>query len=79
MERQDICSSCHLRMHPQIHLHPASAISITGEARQIDVRAPPILSFPLCCANTIGSAIRTPPVGKVQQIKKICENSLLVL
>jgi hypothetical protein len=47
------------------------AISITiGEAQQIDVRASPILLFPLCCTNTIGPVIRTAPVGKVQRIKK---------
>ncbi len=47
------------------------AISVTiGEARRIDVRASPILSFPLCCANTIVAAIRTQPVGEAQRIKK---------
>ncbi len=37
---------------------------------RIDVRASPILSFPLCCANTIGPAIRNAPVGEAQRIKK---------
>jgi hypothetical protein len=56
------------------------AISITiGEAQQIDVHASPILLFPLCCTNTIGPAIRTAPVGKVQRIKKIRKNFLLAL
>jgi hypothetical protein len=55
-------------------------ISITiGEAPQIGVHALPILSFPLCCANTIGPMIITLPKGEAQQIKKICNNFLLAL
>ncbi len=46
-------------------------ISVTiGEALRTDVSAVPILSFPLCCANTIGPAIRVPIIGDVQRIKK---------
>jgi hypothetical protein len=41
-----------------------------GEAPQIGVCALPILSFPFCCTNTIGSTIRTSPIGTVQRIKK---------
>jgi hypothetical protein len=44
------------------------------------VRAPPILSFYLCSTNTIGPAIRSPPIGEAQQtLKKIRENFLLAL
>jgi hypothetical protein len=38
--------------------------------QRIDVRASPILSCPLRCANTIGTAIRALHIGKVQQINK---------
>ncbi len=41
-----------------------------GEALQIVVRASPILSFSLCCPNTIGAVIRTSPKGEAQRIKK---------
>jgi hypothetical protein len=41
--------------------------------------AAPILLFPLCCATTIGPAIRTLPIGEAQQKKKIHENFLLAL
>jgi hypothetical protein len=36
----------------------------------MDVCASPILSCSLCCANTIGAAIRSPLIGKVQRMKK---------
>ncbi len=39
--------------------------------------APPILWCSLYCANTIGAAIFTLRMGKVQRTKKIRENSLL--
>jgi hypothetical protein len=45
----------------------------------MDVRASPILWYSLCCANTIGAAIRSPLIGEAQQIKKIRENFLLAL
>jgi hypothetical protein len=45
----------------------------------MDVHALPILSCPLCCANTIGAAICSPLIGEAQQIKKIRENFLLAL
>ncbi len=38
-----------------------------GEALRIVVRASPILSVSLCSANTIGPAIRAPPIGEAQQ------------
>jgi hypothetical protein len=41
-----------------------SSITI-GEARRTGVRASPILSFPLCCTNTIDAAIRTPLIGEL--------------
>jgi hypothetical protein len=54
--------------------------SITiGKALQIVVCALPIVLLPLCCANTIGPVIRTPPIGEAQRIKKIRENFLFVL
>jgi hypothetical protein len=41
----------------------ASSITIS-EALQMVIRASPILSFSLCCANTIGAAIRTLLIGE---------------
>jgi hypothetical protein len=55
-------------------LFPVSAAkllgySITiGKALQIVICALPILSFSLCCANTIGPAVRTLPIGKAHRI-----------
>ncbi len=47
------------------------AVSITiGEALRLAVRASPVLLFPLCSANTIGPAIRSPLIGELQRIKK---------
>jgi hypothetical protein len=44
------------------------AISIIiGEALRIVNSASPILSFFLCCANTIGTTIRTPPIGEAER------------
>jgi hypothetical protein len=55
-------------------------ISITkGEAWQVDVCTSSILSFPLCCANTISPVIRAPLVGEAQRKKKICEISKMAL
>jgi hypothetical protein len=39
----------------------------------------PILSVPLCSANNIGPAIRSPLIGEAQRIKKIRENFSLAL
>ncbi len=51
------------------HFLVTTASSITnGEARRMDVCAWPILSCSLCCANTIGAAIRTPLIGEAQRI-----------
>ncbi len=36
------------------------------------VRASPILSCSLCCANTIGAAIRTPLIGEARQLLVSC-------
>jgi hypothetical protein len=44
------------------------AISITiGVALRTVIRASPVLSFSLCCANTIGAAIRTPLIGEAKR------------
>jgi hypothetical protein len=45
----------------------------------MDVRALPILSCSLYCANTIGVAIRALLIGEAQRIKKIREINLLAL
>jgi hypothetical protein len=47
------------------------SISITiGEALRLVVHTSPILSVPLCSANTIGPANRYPLIGEAQRIKK---------
>ncbi len=43
---------------------------LIGEARRLDVRALLILSCPLCCANTICTAIRAPLIGEAERINK---------
>jgi hypothetical protein len=58
---------------------PVTKAKLIGEAWRMDVRTSPILSCSLCCANTIGAAIRAPLIGEAQQIKKICKNNLLAL
>ncbi len=45
----------------------------------MDVSASPILLCSLCCANTLGAAIRSPLIGEAQRIKKIRENFLWAL
>ncbi len=56
----------HHRLVFNIFPFPVSKIKLIGntigEALRIVVRAAPILSFPLCCANTIGPAICTQPI-----------------
>jgi hypothetical protein len=55
-------------------------ISITiGEVLRTIFHASPILSFSLCCANTVGSAIPTRQKAKHSNEKKIRENFLLAL
>jgi hypothetical protein len=39
----------------------------TGKVWRIGVQALPILSCLLCCANTIGPAICTLPIGEAKQ------------
>ncbi len=52
-----------------------------GEELRMVIRASPILSFSLCCANIIGPAIRAPPIGEAQRryVKRIRKNFLLAL
>jgi hypothetical protein len=63
---------------------PIKHISVSHPYNEINgrviqgVRASPSLSCPLCSANIITAAIRTPPVGEAQQ-KKIRKNFLMVL
>jgi hypothetical protein len=43
----------------------------------MDVRALPILSCSLYCANTVGAAIRAPLIGEAQRIKKNPQKQLI--
>jgi hypothetical protein len=43
----------------------------------MDVRALPILSCPLRCANTICTAILSPLIGEARRINKIREKQLI--
>jgi hypothetical protein len=43
------------------------------------VRASPILSVFLCSANTIGSAIRAPPIGEAHRTQKKSAKLLIFL
>jgi hypothetical protein len=64
---------------------PVTKVKLKGELcnnrRRAAQRRPPlpIHLCPLCCTNTIGAMIYSLLIGKVQQIKKICVNSLFVL
>ncbi len=53
-----------------------SSITI-GEAQLLDVHTLPILWCPLCCANTIGTAIHAPLIGEGQGRNKNPQKHLI--